>query len=132
MRIKYLLGLGSGALLVWFIVDALSQPSPQDLPGEFQEVAVFRNENNTGPVVRIYAVTVGDTSRWKEMQQYGALMPYTKYGSTKVFFFAKSGPSPTLLQMPPPHFAPEFNHYCLASYEKDVMSKVTFVKYPLR
>lgn len=131
MKIKYLLGLGVGALLLWFMADALSQPSPQDLPGDFQEVAMFRNENNTGPVVRIYAVTVGDTSRWQEMQQYGALMPYTKYGSTKVFFFAKSGPSPTQLQLKTPHFAPALNRNCLASYEKDVMSKVTFVKHPL-
>lgn len=93
---------------------------------------MFRNENNTGPVVRIYAVTVGDTSRWQEMDQYGALMPYTKYGRTKVFFFAKSGPSPTQLQMASPHFAPALNRYCLASYEKDVMSKVTFTKHPLQ
>ena len=131
MKIKHLLGLGSAALVVWFIIDGVSQPSPQDLPGGFQEVSLFRNENNTGPVVRIYAVTVGDTTRWTEMAQYGALMPYTKYGSTKVFFFAKSGPSPTQLQMNQPHFAPALNRNCLASYEKDVMSKVTFVKHPL-
>ncbi|WP_375435023.1 hypothetical protein [uncultured Hymenobacter sp.] len=131
MKIKYLLGLGSVALLAWFIADTFSQLSPQDLPGEFQEVAMVRNENNTGPVVRIYAVTIGDTSRWQEMQQYGALMPYTKYGSTKVFFFAKGGPSPTLLQLKQPHFTSALNRYCLASYEKDVMSKVTFLKHPL-
>ena len=132
MKIKHFLGLGAGALLIWFIVDAASQPSPQDLPGDFQEVALFRNENNTGPIVRLYAVTVGDTSRWEQMQQYGALMPYTKYGTTKVFFFAKNGPSPTRLQLAPPHFAPTLNRYCLASYEKDLMSKVSFVKYPLK
>jgi hypothetical protein len=131
MKTKYVFGLGSGALLIWFIADTFSQPSPQDLPGDFQEVAMVRNENNTGPVVRIYAVTVGDTSRWQEIQQYGALMPYTKYGSTKVFFFAKSGSSPTRLQLKPPHFTSELNRYCLASYEKDVMSKVTFLKHPL-
>ena len=132
MKIKHFLGLGAGALLVWFIVDAASQPGPQDLPGDFQEVALFRNENNTGPIVRIYAVTVGDTSRWQEMQQYGALMPYTKYGTTKVFFFAKKGPHPTQLQQAPPHFAATFNRYCLASYQKDLMSKVSFAKYPLK
>jgi hypothetical protein len=131
MRIKYVLGLAGVALLVWFIVDAMRQPSPQDLPGEFEQVALFRNENNIGPVVRLYAVTVGDTSRWQEMAQYGALMPYTKYGTTKVFFFAKSGPSPTQLHLSPPHFAPALNRYCVASYVKDGMSKVTFVKHTL-
>jgi hypothetical protein len=132
MKLKHFLGLGAGALLVWFIVDAASQPSPQDLPGDFQEVALFRNENNTGPIVRVYAVTVGDTNRWQEMQQYGALMPYTKYGTTKVFFFAKNAPHPTQLQQAPPHFAGTFNRYCLAAYQKDLMSKVTFIKYPLK
>ncbi|QNH63857.1 hypothetical protein [Hymenobacter sediminicola] len=130
MKAKYLFVLGIGALLMWFVVDALRQPSPQDLPGEFEEVAQFRNENNTGPIVRIYAVTVGDTTRWKEMEQYGALMPHTKYGTTKVFFFAKTGPSPTTLHLTPPHFTPELNSHCLASYEKDLMSKVSFVRHP--
>ena len=130
MKTKHLFVLGIGALLIWFVVDALRQPSPQDLPGDFEEVAQFRNENNTGPVVRIYAVTVGDTTRWQEMEQYGALMPHTKYGTTKVFFFAKTGPSPTTLQLAAPHFSPELNPYCLASYEKDLMSKVTFARRP--
>lgn len=91
---------------------------------------MFRNENNTGPIVRVYSVTVGDTTRWQEMEQYGDLMPYTKYGTTKVYFFAKQ--APTSLQATPPYFAPTFNHYCLASYEKDVMSKVTFRKHPFQ
>lgn len=130
MKTKYLFALGIGALLIWFVVDALSQPSAQDLPGEFEQVAEFRNENNTGPVVRIYAVTVGDTSRWQEMEQYGSLMPHTKYGATKVFFFAKNGPAPTRLQLAAPHFAPELSRYCLAAYEKDLMSKVSFARRP--
>lgn len=132
MNKKYLLGLALAALIVWFVVDAVTQPSPQDLSGDFQEVGMFRNENNTGPVVRIYSVTVGDTTRWQEMAQYGDLMPYTKYGTTKVFFFAKRGPAPTALQPTPPHFGPEYNRRCLASYEKDVMSKVTFTKQPFK
>ncbi|OUJ72198.1 hypothetical protein [Hymenobacter crusticola] len=132
MNKKYLFGLALAALLVWFIVDAVSQPSPQDLPGDFEEVGMFRNENNTGPIVRIYSVTVGDTTRWQEMEQYGNLMPYTKYGTTKVYFFAKGQQAPTTLQATPPHFAPTFNRHCLASYEKDVMSKVTFRKHPFR
>lgn len=131
MKAKYLFGLVIGALLAWFVVDALSQASPQDLPGEFREVAFYRNENNTGPIVRLYAVTVGDTARWQEMEQYGALMPHSKYGTTKVFFFAKNGPVPTQLQMRQPHFAPALNRYCLASYEKDQLSRVSFSKRPL-
>lgn len=132
MKPKYLFAAAISALLLWFVIDALRQPSAQDLPGGFEEVAQFRNENNTGPVVRIYAVTVGDTARWQEMEQYGALMPHTKYGTTKVFFFAAGSPAPTALQLATPHFAPELNRYCLAAYEKDLMSKVSFVRRPLR
>lgn len=132
MQKKYLFGLALASLLIWIMVDGASQPSPQDLPGDFQEVAMFRNENNTGPIVRIYAVTVGDTTRWAEMAQYGALMPYTKYGTTKVYFFAKPGPAPTALQPTPPHFAAAFNQHCLAVYDKDLLSKVSFIRHPFR
>ncbi|WP_199243437.1 hypothetical protein [Hymenobacter sedentarius] len=69
-------------------------------------MALFRNENNPGPIIRLYAVTVRNTNRWQQIPQYGALMPYTKYGATKVFYFAKSGPFPTCLQLSQPHFSP--------------------------
>jgi hypothetical protein len=93
MKPKYL-ALGAVALLLgWFVYDSLSQPTGQDLPGNFQEVATYRNENNMGPIVRVFAVTVADTL-WTEMRQYGDLMPYTKYGNTKVYFFRQGQPVP--------------------------------------
>ncbi|MHC2992027.1 hypothetical protein OB13_10670, partial [Pontibacter sp. HJ8] len=78
---KYTLLAISAALVIWFIYDSFSLPSVDDLKGDFKEVAFYRNENNTGPIVRIYAVTVADTL-WKEMQAYGDYMPHTKYGNT--------------------------------------------------
>jgi hypothetical protein len=119
MKPKYLVLGAVVALLGWFVFDSLSQPGVSDLPGNLQEVAAYRNENNTGPIVRIYAVTVADTL-WHSMQQYGALMPYTKYGSTRVYFFRA------------PAFDAQFNPYCLAEYEKEPMGKVSFRRYPLR
>jgi hypothetical protein len=131
MKPKYL-ALGAIALLLgWFVYDSLSQPTAQDLPGSFQEVATYRNENNTGPITRIFAVTVADTL-WREMRQYGDLMPYTKYGNTKVYFFRQGQPVPKVVQPGEVNFSPEFNKYCLAEYEKEVMGNVTFKPYPLQ
>jgi hypothetical protein len=131
MKPKYL-ALGALALLLgWFVFDSLSQPGVGDLPGNFQEVATYRNENNTGPIVRVYAVTVGDTL-WHTMRQYGDFMPHTKYGNTKVYFFRRGQPVPKAVQPGAVNFDAEFNPYCLAKYEKEVMGNVTFQRYPLR
>jgi hypothetical protein len=131
MKPKYL-ALGAVALLLgWFVYNSLSQPTGQDLPGNFQEVATYRNENNTGPIVRVFAVTVADTL-WTEMRQYGDLMPYTKYGNTKVYFFRQGQPVPKTVQPGEANFDAEFNKYCLAKYEKELMGNVSFRKFPLR
>ncbi len=60
--------------MVWNI---LSEPGIKELKGNFREVAFIRNEQNTGPVVRIYAVIL-DTENWKGMEQYGNNIPHTK------------------------------------------------------
>ncbi|MGI4832865.1 MAG: hypothetical protein ACRYFK_05325 [Janthinobacterium lividum] len=131
MKPKYLVLIAVALLLGWFVFDSLTQPGVGDLAGDFQEVAVYRNENNTGPVVRIYAVTVADTL-WRQMQQYGALMPYTKYGSTKVYFFRAGQPAPPAVRPGAVSFDAQFAPYCLARYEKEAMGKVSFRRYPLR
>ncbi|SDX96234.1 hypothetical protein [Hymenobacter psychrophilus] len=130
LRPKYLLVAAAVALLLWFVFDALTQPGPQDLDGGFTETALYRNENNTGPVQRIYAVTVADTARWAEMQQYGEYMPYTKYGNTKVYFFSAARQAPRVLQPGSEPFAAEFRTNCLAVYEKDLLSNVSFKRRP--
>ena len=131
MKLKYI-AFGAVALLLgWFAYDSLSQPTTQDLPGNFQEVAAYRNENNTGPITRVLAVTVADTL-WRAMRQYGDLTPYTKYGNTKVYFFRQGQPVPKVVRPGEVNFSPEFNKYCLAKYEKEVMSNVSFQKFPLR
>jgi hypothetical protein len=116
MKPKYLALAAIVLLLGWFVFDSLSQPGVGDLKGGFQEVAVYRNENNTGPIVRVYAVTVADT----------------KYGNTKVYFFRQGQPVPKAVQPGTVNFEAEFNKYCLAKYEKEVMGNVTFQRYPLQ
>lgn len=131
MKPKYLAFIALAVLLGWFVFDSLNQPGVGDLNGNFQEVALYRNENNTGPIVRVYAVTVADTL-WREMRQYGDFMPHTKYGNTKVYFFRQGQPVPKTVQPGEVSFDPAFNKYCLAKYEKEVMGNVSFERQPLR
>ncbi|MGV3504625.1 MAG: hypothetical protein ACO1O1_13035 [Adhaeribacter sp.] len=128
-RRKWLAGLVIALLATWFIADAVNEPGVQDLPGDFEQVAMYRNENNTGPIIRLYAVTVSDTL-WKEMEQYGQFMPHTKYGTTRVYFFRQGSPAPKELQPGAEPFEARLKPYCLARYEKDAMGTSSFRRSP--
>lgn len=110
---------------------SLSQPGVGDLAGGYKEVALYRNENNTGPIVRIYAITSTDTL-WQEMKTYGDLMPYTKYGTTMVYFFPAQGDVPVELYPGEENFGAQHKQHCLALYKKDKMGQISFIKYPFR
>ena len=125
---RNLLLLIAAGLIIWFTWDAFNQPGVQDLQGGFKEVAMYRNENNTGPVVRIYAVTVADPEV-AEMEQYGNFMPHTKYGNTKVYFFREGKPAPEKVYPGDENFPAQFKSLVLAGYEKDAMGQVTFRKF---
>ncbi|NCD69732.1 hypothetical protein [Mucilaginibacter agri] len=118
----------AAALVLWIF---LSQPGTADLKGNFKEIAFTRNEQNTGPVVRVYAVTLSDTL-WKEMTDYGNFMPYNKYGNTKVYFFLNNKPYPKEVTIGDINFDSSFNKYCIGLYQKDVMSQVSLKKMPFR
>ena len=124
---RYLLTTILAIFILWFTWDALTQPGVQDLNGNFQEVAFYRNKNNTGPIVRIYAVSLEDTL-WNEMRQYGDYMPHNKYGRTKVYFFRKDGPVPVEVFPGEENFNDEFRKNCLAIYEKDAMGNISFIR----
>ena len=111
--------------LGYVVYDAVSLPAAGDLKGGFRELAFYRNENNTGPVVRVYAVAVKDPSE-EEMRQYGDLMPYTKYGTTRVFFFRADGPLPSAVAGEEPYFDRSLEPHCIARYGRDAMGAVTF------
>ena len=128
-KFKYIFGAGFALLIGYILYDSFSQPTTSDLKGNFRQTAEYRNENNTGPIIRIYAVTV-QGNPWDEMQQYGDMMPYTKYGSTKVYFFHETQPAPKTLVPAEPNFGAEFKQNCLAVYEKDGSGQVKFVRAP--
>ena len=113
-------------LTIGFIVfDSATLPKVSDLKGNFKEVAVYRNENNTGPITRVYAVSV-EEPLMEEMNKYGDLMPYTKYGTTTVYFFQAGKPVPSELLASEPHFDKSFEKNCVAVYKKNQNGEVTF------
>lgn len=125
----YFLVAGILVLIFFMVKDVFDQPGIEDMKAGFKEITKYRNANNTGPVQRIYVVTVKD-SVWKEMEDYGNLMPHTKYGNTKVYFFMQSDNVPKTLHPGEVNFDPQFNKACIALYEKSAMSQTVFNKYP--
>lgn len=125
----YFFVAGILVLIIFMVKDVFDRPGIGDMKAGFKEIIKYRNANNTGPVQRIYIVTVKD-SIWKEMEDYGNLMPHTKYGNTKVYFFMQNGNVPSILEPGEVNFDPIFNKSCIALYEKSAMSQVAFNKYP--
>lgn len=116
-------------LIGWMLKDTFTQSGIEDLKGGFVEVSKYRNDNNTGPIQRIYAVTVKDTAV-AQLQDYGNLMPHTKYGNTKVYFFLEGRPFPSTLSPGNINFDAKFNSNCFALYEKSAMGNVGLMKWP--
>jgi hypothetical protein len=114
-------------LIGLMIYNSLSQPGIKNLKTNFKEIGFVRNEQNVGPVLRAYIVTV-DTANFTDMKTYGNFMPHTKYGDTKVYFFANDKPFPKTISLTEPVFAEEFKKYCLAVYEKNGMGEVVVTK----
>lgn len=98
------IAIGLIVVLGYGIWEAFNQPSIQDLPGDFEEVAFVRNEQNKGGIIRVYAVSVGDMANAK-YDACADLFPTNDYGSvTKIYFFDKTQPFPTDLTIDPPHY----------------------------
>lgn len=132
MKYKYVLyGIAVVVVIVifWIGADTFTQPGVSDLKATYSESAIYRNENNTGPVVRIYAVYAADTL-WEDMEAYGNFMPHTKYGNTKVFFFSDPAHTPKEVFPDPPHFDLEYQRYCVGKYEKTAMGEVKMLQLP--
>ncbi|OEK03117.1 hypothetical protein BFP97_17015 [Roseivirga sp. 4D4] len=123
------------AVPVIFIIAMLwhtfSQPGLNDFISNFEEVDLYRNENNTGPVERVYIVTTTD-SIWNEMERYAGLMPYSKLGTTSVYFFLKDKPYPQKAQSGRVSFDPSYEQYCLASYQKNSFGATSFAMFPFK
>lgn len=116
-------------IIGWVFKDMFTQPGIEDLKGGFKELATYRNDNNTGPIQRIYVVTVKDTSN-AQFIDYGNLMPHSKYGNTKVYYFMEGVNVPTSLSPGAVNFDVKYNSSCFALYEKSAMGNFGLIKNP--
>ncbi|WP_236032723.1 hypothetical protein [Algoriphagus pacificus] len=112
-------------LVFWIGKESFTQPGLEQFEGKYEEIASYRNENNTGPVVRVLAVKALDSSKdW--MKDFGDFQPHTKYGRTVVFFFSEGVDQKISLAPKDPYFSAGYQPYVIATYEKGPMGDVTF------
>lgn len=114
------------SILTW---NLFNEPGIKDLKGNFKEQFFLRNEQNDGPVIRLYIVSLNEGDFGEEMKKYGDYMPHTKYGTTKVFFFKNTEQFPTTINLTPPHLNAEFMKNCIGIYEKDGMGQTNLKRF---
>ncbi len=116
--------LGIAVLLVvgLIVTESFSEQGTAAYQDQFEEVGYFRNENNTGPVLRIYAyqTQVEDPA---VLKSFADLLPHTKYGRTLVFFVNESVKAPVVLSPKSPHFPASLSPAIFAKYEKTPMGE---------
>lgn len=113
-------------LIFWIGKESLTQPGLQQFEGKYKPLSSFRNENNTGPVVRVITVQALDSNKeW--MRSFGDLQPHTKYGRTLVFFFSDEIDQQISLSPTDPYFSSGLKPYVIATYEKGPMGDVKLI-----
>ncbi|MDN3205541.1 hypothetical protein [Algoriphagus sediminis] len=108
-------------------MESFSQPGLEKFEGKIEELDFYRNENNTGPIVRIYAVKVLDANE-ELMKSYGNSMPHSKYGTTRVYFLSDALKGQPELRSTSPFLSGEFQAEVLATYTKSSMGSTSLVK----
>lgn len=121
----YFIAICVGLVMYWIIQDSISQPGQERFAGKFEELGFYRNENNTGPVIRIFAVRTLETDL-DLMKEFGDAQPHTKYGRTLVFFFSPDLTEKVILSPKEPHFPEEYGPFLKAQFEKTPMGEVRF------
>lgn len=116
-----------GFLIVLILVIVISDSSlltnSQKIRGGFTETAFYRNENNSGPVIRVYAVKV-DSPLVADYDSYGNSMPHTEHGITKIFFFDAKKGAPDKLNMNSPHYDTA-QYKAVWVFQKNAVGRVT-------
>jgi hypothetical protein len=115
-------------IVIYKIIDmSISQPGLKQWEGKYEELGYFRNENNTGPVVRVLAVRVLDEDLgW--MKEFGDAQPHSKYGRTLVLYFKPTVTEKIKLGSKEPFFEEKLHPYLIARYEKTSMSESRFLQ----
>ena len=118
-------------LVGWMLKGTFFQPGAGDLKAGFKEVAMYRNENNTGPIQYVFAVILKDTI-WSEMEIYGNYKPHHKGGNTKVYYFLEGSKVPLELAPGKVNFDPAYNAGCVGLYEKSATGFISLTKTPFK
>ncbi len=123
--IFYILATVVLVLVIVIARESFFQPGMARFEGKFEELGHYRNENNTGPVLRVYAVKVLDKNQdW--MREYGDALPHTKYGKTLVFYFSDELDQKVQLGPKEPYFPQDMVPHVIATYQKSPMGEVSF------
>src|SRR5690606_5426314 len=122
---KRWIGLGLLLLVIIVIVvrDSSLLKNTEKIRGGFTEVAFSRNENNSGPVIRLYSVKV-DSPLVANFQGYGNSMPHTEHGTTRIFFFDSSKGAPDKLSLQSPHYD-TVRYDAVSIFQKNAVGKTT-------
>lgn len=113
-------------LMIQIIRSSFSNPGLERYANDFKELGFYRNENNTGPVLRIYAIQAKDPSSLEYMREFADAQPHTKYGRTLVFFFTDGIPEKVELSAKEPYFPSEYEPFLVAKFEKTPMGEIRF------
>ncbi len=89
---------------------------------KFEEIGYFRNENNTGPIQRVYAFRTKEQNS-EVLKSFANLLPHTKYGRTLVFFVAETWKEPVVFSPAPPYLPNSLQSHLIAEYEKTPMGE---------
>lgn len=122
--IFWIIGLFVTVLILYITKESFSQPGMERFEGKFELHKQIRNENNTGPIIRVYAVKALDLDpTW--MRGYADAQPHTKYGKTIVLFFEpETDFNSVQISLKSPYIDPKSSQRLLYKYEKLPMSDV--------
>jgi hypothetical protein len=121
----FLVGITVVVVLFLIVKESFSGTGTEAYQEQFVELGYYRNENNTGPVLRLYAYRAL-TADPAVMKEFADLLPHTKYGRTLVFFFDDAVIDSVTLSPKAPHISTILAPQLLATYEKTPMGEGRF------
>lgn len=110
-------------ILMMIFRDSSLLTNSKKIRGGFTETAFYRNENNSGPVIRLYAVKV-DSPLVADFEAYGNSMPHTEHGTTKIFFFDAKEKAPDKLFLESPYYDTS-QYKAISIFQKNAVGKTS-------
>ena len=117
-----ILGITVFIIIAMIVKESFSEQGIAAYQDQFEEVGYYRNENNTGPVLRIYAYRT-QVEDPEVLKSFADLLPHTKYGRTLVFFVNESVKATVVLSPESPYFPASLSPSIFAMYEKTPMGE---------